>query len=1389
MSGSSGKYWTQQIGARVRLGSPTEAVASVTVTVDGVAHKNDSNWWPANDGTDEVCFCTWWDESALPVGGPYTLVACDQNAVPSEAVTTPALTHFAEPPPEVTSPPPGGVVTSTAPSVDWVQFLGFEGENAPPVASQGVGVSGDSGCLWRQCSILPSTTSTQYGAGADPAPPPLQPGQVYSARVWEYAPVVPLEGAVPGIYVEQTGRVWAFVVYSPVPVINRVEICRGHLVGVTGADSYEEHMRTSVTDLDGWQDVWVCTIDPDWATHPAAGDCDGSVNEGLYTLNQGWGQWKDAPLLAGPFTAVACDSDYDSTSFVTDSIPAPPSSVPDVTYPANGEVLPETEVLPTFEWDPVPGADYIEVWVEDAVTGARLWQGGTDGSDTSLTYAGDPLLPGHRYRLQVRAWYPDQDPSDPVSARLFAGRMVGFAVYSPVPVPVVLYDFENWDEVGQWWSYLDAPVGLFQASEHATNGNHSLRIDLPAADPGTSGLATCWNGNVGNWSSYNTLVLDFYNPNPQSLQLALMLHDEPCWSSTEALSWTKVTLHPGANQVHLNLTELLVYDSSRHLDLSHIYMLFIDCQTPLSETTTIYCDYIRLEQVPDDPLVDAARNIWKFDFGSADSPRWPDFFAVSEIDQYPVDSAAKPFGWTDDPAERPRFSGSDQGPDDLCRDYVRRNCPGACGPDDSLNFRVDVPNGDYVVYAIARWGHCCPLPAGPHQIWAEDALAVNVPMDAATFYTTDYFYRGMDEDYPLRQPAWDTFVQPNYPEYSFTTTVTDGSLDLTFVACRVYAVIVYPLADAGEMATRIAGIDEERRMQFDDAYFVLPPQELTFAPAPGDAERGFAAWPVAVMDPCYPDTLPPESRPAFGLSTAGSLGERRAVSFAIRPFANLSDVSLSVSDLTDGKRHVIPNSRIECQYVRYLATPDVEEFGPGTLTWKPQMLQTSFPINVPAQVTKQLWLSVHVPGDAAAGTYTGSVTLSASSGQFTIPLTVQIWPFRLHSANDMSYGLYYSSPDATYGFSLFGMQDAADAMLRLDLQDMKRHGLNGLYFPSTASPDPAQIDPVTGHVGSLDFSLLDRFAAAVKETNFGGDWRGIGGGGMVCYANCILQNSSVAKFDTNFNAALRNVLGRIVAWQTSHNLRMPLLLVDEPRECADVPWHANFADTMQYCALAHQVPGLISTVDLMFDTCTGIDYTPIGDAIDELDTHPWVPAEHLISDAIAAGKPVRFYNTGGDLRFVYGFYQLKWPSDGAWEWHYNWLDTSAFDPFPYSPFNSQWHYTYPSPEGPVPTLKYEWASQGIADYRYAATLAALSKKARKTGTRKLVAWADQADALLQSIRDASPLYPIDAQYRSQHIAGIAEGPGCLTAVESQLEVYRRSIAQMILALPPQMRDQ
>src|SRR4030042_4249232 len=138
--------------------------------------------------------------------------------------------------------------------------------------------------------------------------------------------------------------------------------------------------------------------------------------------------------------------------------------------------------------------------------------------------------------------------------------------------------------------------------------------------------------------------------------------------------------------------------------------------------------------------------------------------------------------------------------------------------------------------------------------------------------------------------------------------------------------------------------------------------------------------------------------------------------------------------------------------------------------------------------------------------------------------------------------------------------------------------------------------------------------------------------------------------------------------------QLAMSLVDEPRESMIQPWNRSFIDTMQYCDLANQVlPAVTSTVTVMADSQEGVDYTPIGDDTDIIQTHPWPNSAGLITGALDQEKPIWFYNTGGDLRMVYGFYQYKW-GNGCWEWHFDWLD-EGWDPFPYSPFNNHWHYT------------------------------------------------------------------------------------------------------------------
>jgi hypothetical protein len=435
LSGNTTTYWTRQIGVRVHSESPTIGLAAVTVTEGDVTHWNCADRWPANDGTGDECFCTSWDDPELPAGGPYTLSACDWWGAPSEAVISTAPTRFLEPAPEVVAPAPGGVIAETSPTFTWLPFPGFAGDSAPPVDRQGVGVSGDAGCLWRQCDIAPGETSAAYGAD------PLLAGQVYWARVWEFAPDVPLDGPVPGAYAEQTGRVWAFAEYSPVPTIQSADICRARCLCPDdgGTEFYHEGAKITALDYDGWQDLCIATQTPDGLVLPCMARCGSSTNDGRYTLTQA-NAHNPPTLSAGSYTVVAVDPDGNATSLVS----GPVSEVPpmhQITYPSNGAVLPATETAPTFSWASDTCAIYTCVCVVDrAANDAVIWvKRDIPGCLTGVTYNDDgssalaQLLPGGHYLVKVRRHYYDEDCCDGVAVDTWTGTAASFALYSPYP--------------------------------------------------------------------------------------------------------------------------------------------------------------------------------------------------------------------------------------------------------------------------------------------------------------------------------------------------------------------------------------------------------------------------------------------------------------------------------------------------------------------------------------------------------------------------------------------------------------------------------------------------------------------------------------------------------------------------------------------------------------------------------------------------------------------------------------------------------------------------------------------------------------------------------------------------------------------------------------------
>ena len=108
-----------------------------------------------------------------------------------------------------------------------------------------------------------------------------------------------------------------------------------------------------------------------------------------------------------------------------------------------------------------------------------------------------------------------------------------------------------------------------------------------------------------------------------------------------------------------------------------------------------------------------------------------------------------------------------------------------------------------------------------------------------------------------------------------------------------------------------------------------------------------------------------------------------------------------------------------------------------------------FPFDVPANTNKQIWLTFHVPDDAAAGDYTG--TLSVRSGEKllnTINIQLTVLPFDLQKPA-IEYSLYYTGRYNPVWRLPLHHQSKTLAQYAIDLQNMKDHGV---LYPTMYQP-------------------------------------------------------------------------------------------------------------------------------------------------------------------------------------------------------------------------------------------------------------------------------------------------------------------------------------------------
>jgi len=753
-----------------------------------------------------------------------------------------------------------------------------------------------------------------------------------------------------------------------------------------------------------------------------------------------------------------------------------------------------------------------------------------------------------------------------------------------------------------------------------------------------------------------------------------------------------------------------------------------------------------------------------FDFGTAVA--WEGFLPVPGAKSVSLSPGVQ-FGTDDTHAK--------DFPDPLVGDYAA-----------SDEFTVTISGlqkGVYRAAIIAQNVGAGLVPAKPFQIAANGKTVISVDVAPDWYFSDKGFFYGVQFDDTPSSPYWDRYVEPVAPWRSFEFNST-GELVLTLTNCRLYGLVIAPEDDVtdSEFNTFIESTEAARK-----AYFLFNQFRFTEAPPSGKTagekrflERGYAVFSRGWGEDVTYNTIPKTAEITNALDAAGTPGERVPVTFAVRTFRSLQEVNVTVSDLSAPGGKTIPSQAVTVQSVRYMMRRDDK----GLYTIVPDAIEDQTGVNVPGNMTKRWWLTVTIPNGTEAGTYTGQIRFSPNGAPGAIlTLTLEVYPFTLAKPAS-SFGVWYADPqDAGYRTGIVGgvnsvkpgedkssrnterdikVESYRVAMLDADLKSLAEHGFTGLTVPT---PRVVSIN-ADGRV-KLDFGAVDAYPPLLKKYGIDVDFPGQTY--LLDIARQIvrvgLNGTPIEEYSAIHQKAYKDAVTQIRDYWKDAGVKMLAYAVDEPREKDINPWNRNLRDTLSYLNLIREVDDFPSTVTTMRDEQDRVSYMPIYQAEDVIQPQPSVLCSEAADYAKKAGKPLRFYN-GGWSRYAFGFYTWAKKPEAYFQWHFDMRDLS-FNPFYES---DDGYVVFPSPNGPISTVKYERAAQGIYDCRYAQTLSDYVARAKASYNPEAISTAREGQAVLDDIRKGVKPWLLDKKSRP------------LTVPNDTLSQWRAKIAAHIIAI-------
>ncbi|MCD6360520.1 MAG: DUF4091 domain-containing protein, partial [Armatimonadetes bacterium] len=489
------------------------------------------------------------------------------------------------------------------------------------------------------------------------------------------------------------------------------------------------------------------------------------------------------------------------------------------------------------------------------------------------------------------------------------------------------------------------------------------------------------------------------------------------------------------------------------------------------------------------------------------------------------------------------------------------------------------------------------------------------------------------------------------------------------------------------------------------------------APAPEDRTRGFMLFHRHWMDLVFPNSVPTAQERDFTLTVFATPGEHEPVTVSLRALRDLAGARASVSELRSGDGAVIAADAVTVYPVRCLNKREHYQ-SKFYIEDMPVLLERRDSVDVAGGTSQRFWLDIHVPDDAAPGSYRGTVTISAGGGDANVPLALEVLPFTLDRTRGAWWGEYYSGPRVP-------LEDPSyHEVMRAQLADMREHGMTsvGLCFGPSMEAFTITDDGVEVHYDENDRYVW--FMDAYAELGFPAPVIQLSDTPQALLGSEYPLDSE--QFAAHYKAAWKAMREEARRRGWPEVIVQP---VDEPG------WREQDARdrTVRLLKLIKEIPDMRTEqdgpADEFFEEIAG----PFADV---WNYNGGVGRPERVAQAITDGHIICCYNNDVECyrpelqRYAACFYLLASGTHGIYNWAYQGWRGSPYDDqdAKYGDFL----HVYPATDTEVggPATGWEGFREGTDDYLYCDLLRRLIARAREAGQ---VAQADAAHAVLDGI--------------------------------------------------------